>query len=90
MTVDLVCGSCGHILEIGDWPFCDGKPGGHGKTSLVTVGDDIPGGFVQTNFGHAEEVFYSKKAMAKRAADLGLENRVKWAGPSDRHLQRWV
>lgn len=81
----MTCDRCGEPIEVGTWPFCP-----HGRSSLVVVGDDIPGGFVQEHFGHTPEVFYSKKAMAKRATELGLESRPKWSGPNDKHLRRWV
>lgn len=81
----MTCDRCGEPIAVGDWPFCP-----HGKGANTVIGDDIPGGFVQENFGHTPEKFYSKKAMAKRAKELGLVNRVKWAGPSDKYLSRWV
>lgn len=80
----MTCEKCGQELKIGDFPFCP-----HGRSSSVVIGDDIPGGFRQENFGHEVEIFYSKRAMALRAKELGLEPMVRWAGPTDRHLTRW-
>jgi putative FmdB family regulatory protein len=55
----------------------------------AVVGDDIPGGFVQENFGHQPETFYSKKAMARRAKELGLEPFVRHVD-GDKHVTRWI
>jgi hypothetical protein len=62
-----------------------------GETNRATavLGDDIPGGFTQENFGHTPEVFYSKKAMLKRAAELGLQPFVRHVD-GDKHTSRWV
>lgn len=83
------CDRCQKPLVVGEWPFC---PHGFGTNSVV--GDDIPGGFEQTNFGHSPETFYSKKAMARRAKELGLEPFVRHVGEpgSDKSskTQRWV
>jgi hypothetical protein len=68
----MTCDKCGTQLELGDWPFCP-----HGSYRGGVVGDDIPGGFVQENFGDQPEVFYSKKAMLARADELGLQPYVK-------------
>lgn len=83
-----ICPKCGEALVVGSWPFCRG---GHApRTNPINViGDDIIGGFVQENFGHEPEVFYSKKAMARRAKELGLEPRVRHVD-GDKHVSRWV
>ena len=51
--------------------------------------DDIIGGFVQENFGHEPETFYSKRAMALRAKELGLEPMVRHV-EGDQHVGRWA
>ena len=79
------CPACRQTVGVGQWPFCP-----HGRGTGTVIGDDIPGGFVQENFGNQPETFYSKKAMARRAKELGLINVAKWAGPSDKHLTRWA
>jgi len=81
----VTCDRCGMELTVGAWPFCP-----HGVSHQSVIGDDIPGGFVQEHFGHEPETFYSKKAMALRAKELGLEPMVRWAGPNDRHVTQWV
>ena len=63
----MTCDKCGAPLEIGAWPFCP-----HGSVRYGVIRDEIPGGFVQENFGHEPETFYSWSAMRKRADDLGL------------------
>lgn len=79
------CEVCGVSLDVGAWPFCP-----HGTYRGSNITDEIPGGFTQENFGHRPETFYSKKAMLHRAKELGLEPMVKWSGPHDRHVSRWV
>jgi hypothetical protein len=83
------CEKCGKELVVGEWPFC---PHGFGANSVA--GDDIPGGFVQENFGDKPEIFYSKKAMARRAKELGLESFVRHVGTNGTdkspHTSRWV
>lgn len=81
----MICDKCGAELQVGEWPYCP-----HGSTRAFTViGDDIPGGFVQEHFGHEPETFYSKKAMARRAKELGLEPFVRHV-EGDKHVRRWV
>jgi len=85
---DVICPKCGWKMRVGDWPFC-GTGRDHQPAVHHVIGDDIPGGFVQENFGHEPEVFYSKKAMLKRAAELGLEQRVRHVD-GDKHVSRWI
>ena len=63
-------------------------------TPSAVIGDEIPGGFVQEHFGHEPEMFYSKKEMARRAKELGLEPMVRHVGTQDSdkspHTVRWV
>lgn len=72
-------------ISLGDWPFCP-----HGSGHSNVNGDEIPGGFVQENFGPTPEVFYSKSDMARRAKELGLQPMVRWAGEHDKHVSRWA
>jgi hypothetical protein len=67
-----VCSKCGVAYSIGDWPFCP-----HGAYRGGVERDEIPGGFVQENFGHEPETFYSWSEMRKRADQLGLQPFVK-------------
>lgn len=68
----MICERCGQTLTVGEWPFCP-----HGAYRGDIVRDEIPGGFVQHNFGHQPETFYSWSAMRKRADALGLQPFVK-------------
>jgi hypothetical protein len=81
----MTCDQCGASLQIGQFPFCPHEP--YGGTA---IGDEYVGGFVQENFGHEPETFYSKQAMLKRADALGLRLRDQWAGPGDRYLSNWA
>lgn len=88
MSVDFtgaVCESCGAVLPVGSWPFCP-----HGEYRGGIVPDELVGGFAQENFSDQVEVFYSKKAMLKRADELGLQPFVKHAGEHEKHLTNWV
>jgi hypothetical protein len=80
----MTCPECGEWLTIGDWPFCP-----HGQGHANVIGDDIPGGFVQENFGSQPETFYSKSAMARRAKELDLIPFVRH-GDDDKHTSRWI
>ena len=35
------CEKCGHVLEVGDFPFCKG---GHGKWNVSVIDDQLEGG----------------------------------------------
>jgi hypothetical protein len=35
------CETCGHELQIGDWPFCSG---GHGRPNWSVIDDQLEGG----------------------------------------------
>lgn len=84
----MTCPKCGWELRVGDWPFC-GTGRDHQPGVNSVAGDEIPGGFVQENFGHEPEIFYSKQAMAKRAKELGLMPMVRHVD-GDQHVSRWV
>ena len=80
-----ICDVCKQEIALGQFPFCP-----HGAYGGTAIGDEYVGGFVQENFGHEPETFYSKKAMLKRADELGLRLRDQWAGPEDRYLSNWA
>jgi hypothetical protein len=80
----LTCEKCGVELQVGQWPWC---PHGHG--TYTAIGDELVGGFVQEHFGHEPEIFYSKKAMARRADQLGLQPMIRHVD-GDKHVARWV
>ena len=103
---DLVCQeSCGwerddvYVANRAELPKCS-KCGADAMRLWKTfsganvIGDDIPGGFVQENFGHKPETFYSWSAMRKRAKELGLEPFVRHQPPKDsdksKATTRWV
>lgn len=89
----MICELCGELLEVGSWPFCRD---GHAPAPKLfnVIGDEIVGGFVQENFGATPETFYSKREMARRAKELGLEPMVRHVGEqgSDKSdlTTRWV
>lgn len=68
---------------------CRDQSRGETERATAVIGDDIPGGFVQENFGNKPEVFYSWRAMAKRADELGLRPFVRHVD-GDKHTTRWV
>lgn len=89
------CEVCGLPLEIGEFPCIKTiRPHARAERLFNVIGDEIPGGFVQENFGVQPETFYSKRAMALRAKELGLEPFVRHIGEqgSDKSSKtsRWV
>lgn len=80
----MTCDACGTELQIGDFPFCP-----HGRSTLATRPDDVPGGFWIENGFATPQKFYSRSAYQQALAKRGLEQRVKWAGPDDQHITRW-
>lgn len=72
----MICTSCGEEIRVGDWPYCP-----HGVAHVAVQPDDLIGGFAQEHFSDRPEVFYSKKAMLKRADELGLRQ----VGDGDRY-----
>lgn len=74
----LLCPTCREIAR-GEAP----------RHATAVIGDDIPGGFVQEHFGHTPETFYSKKAMLKRATELGLQPFVRHVDGSTQ-TKRWI
>lgn len=85
----MTCDECGVELAIGMFPFCHGDPTKHAMQAAGVSGDELVGGFVQEHFGPTPEVFYSKREMAKRAAQLGLQPFVRHVD-GDKHVSRWV
>lgn len=81
----MICEVCHAPIAIGEFPFCP-----HGRGHGTAIGDELVGGFVQENFGDTPETFYSKKAMLKRADELGLQPFVKHAGEHEKHLTNWA
>ena len=95
------CETCGTtedrvtVIALRNEQFCaSGHKLERTYTPSAVIDDSIPGGFVQENFGHAPETFYSKREMARRAKELGLEPMVRHIGEqgSDKSskTQRWV
>lgn len=81
---------CGKVYDAthDPCPTCHGQSKKANRSAAV-IGDDIPGGFLQENFGPKPEMFYSKKDMARRAAELGLQPMVRHVD-GDKHVKRWV
>jgi len=80
----MTCEKCGQTLVIGDYPFCP-----HGQTGVGVIADEVPGGFTVENGFDAPTTFYSHSAHRKALAERGLEIKVRWAGPLDKHVTRW-
>lgn len=84
----MTCDRCFQPVELGEHGQykCPLEPR---SADNAVIGDDIIGGFVQENFGNKPEVFYSKKAMAARAKELGLIPFVRHVD-GDTQVKRWV
>lgn len=96
MEDSVICEKCGHVLIMGEWPWCPhGSDGHYGVT-----GDDIPGGVVIQHALYDKEgrpqKFYSKSAIAKAAKAAGLVNIVehvtdpKSGSDKNPHTTRWI
>ena len=70
----MTCERCGASLEIGSWPFCP-----HGRSSLVTVPDDIPGGVTVENYGPEPITFYSHAERRRYMRRHGLRETERFA-----------
>jgi hypothetical protein len=68
---------------------CKAETRGPFTQASAVIDDTIIGGFLQEHFGHTPEMFYSKKAMAKRADELGLRPFVRHTD-GDKHTSRWI
>jgi hypothetical protein len=80
----MTCDVCGAELSLGAWPWCP-----HGAPTLVTVPDDVPGGFWAVN-GFAEpRQFFSRSAHRAALAADNMEIRAKHAGSEDTICPRW-
>lgn len=80
----MTCEKCGKRLAVGDFPFCP-----HEAATTSIIADEVPGGFWAENGFDAPRKFYSKSEHRGALAREGLEMRVKWAGPHDKHVSRW-
>lgn len=89
----MTCDKCGGELVVGSWPFCSG---GHAPAVKLfnVISDEIQGGFTQEHFGVQPETFYSKRAMALRAKELGLVPMVRHVGENhtdkSSKTSRWI
>lgn len=70
----MTCEACGASLEIGDWPFCP-----HGRSSVVTVPDDIPGGVLVENYGPNPIRFYSHAERRRYMQQHGLRETERFS-----------
>jgi hypothetical protein len=64
----VTCNRCGHVLRIGDFPFCT-PTSGHGPWNVNVIDDQLEGGarFFE-NLGH-EPVWVESKSQLKREMD---------------------
>ncbi len=59
----MICERCGRELQVGDFPFCKGRPADHGQGYSAVVGDEID--FVQHN-GTPVPIRFRSRAEFKR------------------------
>jgi hypothetical protein len=94
----MTCEKCGHVFEVGDYPFCNERDKSHGKGSFNVQPDEIPGGVLyEHGICHADGTpkrYYSKSEVAHALKEKGLMNLVEHKGSrgSDKspHTTRWV
>lgn len=67
----MTCETCGHEMQIGEYPFCPHEVGANGA-----IGDDIPGGImIEHGICHADgspKRYDTKSSIAKAAKKAGL------------------
>lgn len=81
----MTCKSCGHDLQVGEWPFCPhGTPGGN----AIETNERFIGGVTIENMGHDPVTVYSREEFNEQMARHNVEQRIKWV-PGDKHLQNW-
>lgn len=66
------CDRCGHVFEIGDWPFCP-----HGRSSLAVHGDALD--YIDENLGPHPIHIRSKAQRQHIMKERGLEEFVRHA-----------
>lgn len=78
----MTCDACGRALVVGDYPFCP-----HGAIRTSVNGDECD--YWDDNLGHEPIHITSWSQRRQLMAERGLIEKVKWAGPNDRHVKRW-
>jgi len=68
----MTCESCGHQIEIGDWPFCP-----HGRGCCGVVSDSFRGGVTLENLGPEPVTVYSETERRRIMKERGLEDFVR-------------
>jgi hypothetical protein len=74
---------------IGEWPFCPhGRPlaNSHG----IQTDEAFIGGLTIENMGHEPVTVYSRTEFKQEMLKRNLEQRIKWAGETDRYLTNWA
>lgn len=91
----MTCEKCGTELIIGMYPFCHGRPEGHGAP-ILGRGADVtwPGGRVFENLSHEPVTFYSPAEKQRYMRQHGLEEFVRHqpvpGSDTSPHTSRWV
>ena len=78
----MTCEKCGVALQVSDFPFCP-----HGPIRTNVNGDECD--YVDENLGPEPIRITSWSQRRQLMAERGLIEKVKWAGPHDRHVKRW-
>lgn len=87
----MTCPTCGHELQIGDFPFCNGSTVDHGRYGGGVAADDIPGGMLIEhaicNPDGTPKRYYSKSEIRETARAKGWT--ISGETPKDPGT-RWV
>lgn len=85
------CETCGHDLQIGDYPFC-GKFGGHERGFSTIIGDEID--YWDDNLTSTPIHITSKQQRKRLMKEYGVQECVRHVGVAGTdkspHTVRWV
>lgn len=80
------CETCGHALELGEYPFC---PHGRGGQNARQTNESFIGGVTIENLGHEPVTVYSREEFKAAMKAANVEQRIHYV-PGDKYLTNWA
>ena len=74
---------------VSSWPFCPHGTPRYGAHGIQTDESWIGGKWIE-NLDHEPVFVESRLQLKQEMAKRGLEQRIKWAGPTDKYLTNWA